>query len=123
MSALRDVADAVVRIPQDFETGRGVSFQALLMASGYANAHAAVDVSMIEDALRAHPEFIGDWIQHSENKRTSAGWFIRAAGSGGWDVGFVDRGAFDHVSSYQDEVAACAVFIKKEVDTARTSVS
>ncbi len=123
MSALRDVVDAVVRIPRDLEDGRTVSFHALLMASGYAKEHAAVDVAMIEAALRAHPEFIGGWLQYSDDKRTSTGWFFRVDGRGGWEVGYVDRGVFDNVSRYQDELVACAVFIKKEIDAVRASVS
>ena len=116
MSAPWDVADAVVRIPRDFETRGDVSFHALLIASGYADKSAAVDVPMIKDALRAHPEFVGDWLKHSEDKRSSAGWFIRRAVQGGWEVGYVAEGAFDKVSLYQCKLEACAVFIKKEID-------
>jgi len=90
MNSPRVVADAVVRIPRDFANRRDASFESLLVASGYVQEHAAVDVPMIEDALRAHPEFVGDWLEHSEEKRSSAGWFIRRAGSSAWEVGYVD---------------------------------
>jgi len=122
MSAPQDVAAAVARIPWDFETRGDVSFHALLIASGYADEHGGVDVSMIEDALRAHPEFVGDWLEYSEAKRSSAGWFIRKAASGGWEVGYVAEGAFEEVSVYQDELEACAVFVKKEIDAVMASV-
>lgn len=113
----------MVRIPRDFETRGDVSFHALLIASGYADGHVGVDVPMIEDALRAHPEFVGDWLEYSEEKRSSAGWFIRKAASGGWEVGYVAEGAFEEVSLYQDELEACAAFIKKEIDAVKASVS
>ena len=123
MNGPQDVADAVVRIPRDFEARGDASFRSLLMASGYAQEHAAVDVPMIESALRAHPEFVKDWLQHSEDKRTSAGGFLRRVGSGDWEVGYVDGGAPDQVSVYQEELAACAAFVKEEIDAVRASVS
>ena len=122
MSTSRGVADAVVRMPRDFESGGDVSFHALLRESGYNRQHAAVDVSMIEIALRADPEFVRDWLWYSENKRSSPGWFLRVAESGGWEVGYVDRGECENVSFDQDDVVACAIFIKKEIDAVRASV-
>lgn len=123
MNAPRSLTDAVVRNPRDFECGRDDSSQALLMASGYDHEHAAVDVPLIEEALREHPEFVREWLEHSENKRSRAGWFIRMAGSGGWEVGYAERGAIEQVSFYHDRVAACAVFVKKEIDAVRASAS
>jgi hypothetical protein len=101
MRAPQVVADALIRIPREAEIDRSVSFHALVLASGYSCKHAGVDVLMIEDALRAHPEFIEDWLRYAEDKRSNAGWFIRRAMSGGWEVGYVEGGEFGEAVLYE----------------------
>lgn len=119
MSTARDVARAVVRIPRDFDARGDVSFHTLLLESGYADQHDTVDVRMIEDVLRADPEFVTDWLQYSENKRSSAGWYFRKGAPSRWEVGYAGTEANKQASSYREQVTACADFIKKEIEAIR----
>ena len=71
------------------------------------------------NALQESPHFISQWLTYSENKRTSNGWFVRQVESGKYEVGFYDgKGIVDNLF-FNDSVAACALFISKEI----TSVS
>jgi len=106
----------VINLPRNFR-GRGdVSIYALLQESGYFAVHEEVTESAIHDALRRHAEFVRDWLDFSEAKRTSSGWFLRRTTSG-CQVGHYP----DHEPvGYSDELAACAAYIKREIEDIRT---
>ena len=118
----QDIANAVIHIPREFLTRNELSFLALVAESEYLNNRDAVKIVDIERALRLHPGLVADWIRHSENKRSCAGWYFRKAESGGWVVGFAgDKDACDSTSTYYDEIKACAVFVKNELDATSES--
>lgn len=106
----------VINLPGMFHGREDVSIYALLQESGYFAVHEEVTENAIHDALRRHAEVVHDWLDFSEAKRTSSGWFLRRA-AGGYQVGHYP----DHeLVGYSDELAACAAFIKREIEDIRT---
>ena len=117
MMASRDVVRAVIRIPRDFSTRGDVSFHALVVESEYLDERHVVSVEDIERALHVYPELVADWLNYSEDKRSCAGWYFRRAEIGCWVVGFAGGGGADESSlAYDDEIRACAAFVKRELD-------
>ncbi len=107
----------VLNLPRNFY-GRGdASIYTLLQESGYFAVHDQVTEGAIHNALRRHPEVVNDWIDLSESRRASSGWYLRPAGAKGYQVGhYPDNEPVD----YADELAACAAFIKREIEDIRT---
>ncbi len=107
----------VLNLPRSFY-GRGdVSIHTLLWESGYFAVHDQVTEGAIHDALLRRPEVVHDWIDLSESKRASSGWYLRRAGAKGYQVGHYPG---DEAVDYADELAACAAFIKREIEDIRT---
>lgn len=107
----------VLDLPRNFY-GRGdASMFTLLQESGYFSVHEQVTESAIHDALRGRPQLVNDWIDLSESRRASSGWYLRRAGAKGYQVGhFPDNEPVDYV----DGLTACAAFIKREIEDIRT---
>ena len=115
MNIDRTVSD-VINLPRNFY-GRNASIYSLLLESGYFAVHDQVTEGAIHDALRGHPEVVGDWMNFSEAKRANSGWFLRRGGANGYQVGhYPDHEPVD----YSDELGACAAFIKREIEDIRT---
>lgn len=106
----------VINLPRNF-CGRGdASIYSLLQESGYFAVHDEVTEGAIHGALRRNPEIVTDWMQFSEAKRVSSGWFLRREGAKGYQVGhYPDHEPVD----YSDELEACAAFIKREIEDIR----
>lgn len=122
MSDLAKIVNSVVCIPHNLEIHRNPSFAGLLMDSGYLQEYGFINTSLIEQALRASPGLILDWVQYSEDKRCSEGWFIRNEERGSWEVGYydMDNGGYGPVESFSDKFVACAKFVKLEVELTRS---
>jgi hypothetical protein len=113
---IESIVNDVVRLPQRFY-GRGdVSIHALLKDSGYFDVYDEVTEEKIGEVLRRHPELTVDWIEYSAAKRASSGWFLRREGLEGLQVGHYPS---DNPVEYSDEIAACAIFIKREIEEIR----
>ena len=110
----------VIELPRTFYRRGDASMYSLLQESGYFAVHAEVTESAIQKALREHPECVADWMDLSEGKRASSGWFLRR-GENGYEVGYFPvSGDDDRVVEYRDAVAACAAFVKREIEDIRT---
>lgn len=119
MSTAAQIAKVVVGMPREFHLRGRVSIRTLLEDSGYNQNHDFVDVETIEDALRANPDMVKDWVEYSEGKRTSSGWYIRQQESSNWEVGYYGPGGSNQVSLYDQELLACAAFVKLELEAIR----
>lgn len=111
----------VVHLPRNFRDRGNVSMYALLREIGYFAVHEQVTEDAIHRALLEYPECVHDWMDWSEGKRTDAGWFFRREGETGYEVGYFPVCSDRHqVIKYPDEAAACAAFIKREIEDIRT---
>ena len=113
-----DIALNLIRIPRALGTG-GRSLHDLLKEAGYYERHDLIAASDIREALLTDPECIDKWISYSEDKRASAGWYITQGGFG-FTVGYFSSGTgTSGETTFTDRIAACAAFIKKEIEDVR----
>jgi hypothetical protein len=117
---LRDV----IALPRNFASRGSALIESLLQESGYFAVHDQVTERAIRDALLRNPEAMSEWLEFSENKRASSGWFLRRAGASEYHVGHFPATENSHgPAAYSEEAAACAAFIKREIEDIRTRSS
>jgi hypothetical protein len=58
------------------EKGFGLSISEALVRSGYQEIQSDLTESDLVPLLNGNPELVESWIQYSEDKRTSGGWYI-----------------------------------------------
>lgn len=115
--SIANTVSEVINLPRKFYDRGDASIYSLLQESGYSAVHDQVTEEAIHDALLRNPDVVSDWMDFSEAKRASSGWFLRREGEKCYQVGhYPDHAPID----YSDEVAACAAFVKREVEDIRT---
>ena len=107
----------VINLPLNLYGGGNTSIYSLLQQSGYFDLHYEVTESLIHDALRKNPQAMSHWVDFSAAKRANSGWFLRGCEAGGYQVG---RYPDQEPVGYSDDLAACAAFIKREIEEIRT---
>jgi hypothetical protein len=107
---------AVIHLPRNFNNLGDVSAYSLLLDSGYCETHNQITESAIHEELIKRPECVGEWLNFSEEKRTSTGWYFQK-GSKSYQVGYFPNG---QLVDYVDKITACAAFIKREIENIRT---
>ena len=111
-SFLTMTVEDVCRLASDYHVIRTVSARELIARSGYLDRWRSIGVGLLEDALRQHPDWVDAWIQWSEDKRVSSGWYISSRGESAFDVGFYPA---PPPVRYGDRTQACAVFVRYEL--------
>ena len=102
----------VCRLAWDYEAIRPVSARELIARSGYGDRWRSITVGLLADTLRQHLDWVDAWIQWSEDKRVSSGWYISRRGETAFDVG---RYPTVPPVRYGDRTHACAVFVRHEL--------
>ncbi len=111
-----NILEKIVSIPKEFSERSNVSFYTLIDESGYFKSPDLLQVEKIKKLLTEDSQKAKDWLNWSENKRTSSGWyFIKKNGK--YFIGYYDpkKGNIDEVE-YSDVEDACANFIKNEIE-------
>jgi hypothetical protein len=102
----------VCRLAWDYGVIRAVSARELIARSGYGERWRSITVGLLSDTLRQHPDWVDAWIQWSEDKRVSSGWYISRRGESAFDVGYYPTVP---PVRYGDRTKACAVFVRYEL--------
>jgi hypothetical protein len=102
----------VCRLAWDYTTVRTVSARELIERSGYRDRSKTITVDLLADTLRREPDWVDAWIQWSEDKRVSSGWYITRCGDSAYEVGYHPS---DQPVRYGDRIEACAVFVRNEL--------
>ena len=106
----------VLHLPRKFNELGNATIYSLLDDTGYFKIRTQVSEDKICEALHTHPECVDDWLRYSEDKRSDAGWYFQRCDKG-YRVGyFSSRGNDIKSTEYTDQVAACACFIKHEIE-------
>lgn len=109
----------LIHLPRNFDSQGDASIYSLLREVGYFDLHDQVTESAIQKRLREYPDLVREWMDFSEGKRVSAGWFFQE-GPNGYQVGYSPESNNSHLPvDYSDAVAACAAFIKREAEDIR----
>jgi hypothetical protein len=115
-----DMVAQVVTLPRRFHSLGNVSMFSLLEATGYLGLHDQISEEDIRAALARCTECIQEWVQYSEDKRTSSGWYVMENDEGCYEVGYVtERGDRQRRVVYDKLVDACAAFVKREIENIR----
>ena len=116
MERINEIAAKVIGMPRQFSIRGDISIYKILEQSGYFENHVAITASEIRKALRAKPGSIQFWLQYSEDKRTSGGWYFKYNDDGSFSIGNLKG---EPETLFLDGIDACAEYIKKEIEEIR----
>jgi hypothetical protein len=112
--------EQIATLPRRFHSQGNVSMFSLVKATGYLEFHDQISEANIRAALVRRPKCIRDWMQYSEDKRTSNGWYLTHNDEGCYEVGYItERGKRQQRLAYDNRTDACAAFIKHELENIR----
>lgn len=118
-----DIAVQIVTMPRRFHSLGNISIFGLLEETGYFELHDQISEDDIRTALLCCPECVQEWIQYSEDKRSSSGWYLTLNDEGLYETAYFDIKAVPNTINrvqYKSGVDACAAFIKHEIETLRS---
>ena len=110
--------DNIVFLPRQFNTDRNISVYNLLKRSGYFDFANDISTNDIKNAINKRPDVVEDWLNWSENKRVSQGWFFKND-SEKYIVDYFPYKTNVKRSAISDAYEACAIFIKNEIEDIR----
>ncbi len=112
-----DMLEQIAMLPRRFHSQGDVSIFSLVKASGYFGSHDEVSEADIRAALALCPECLREWMQYSEDKRTSSGWHVIDTDEGCYEVGYItERADRQQRVVYNKLTDACAAFVKHELE-------
>jgi len=100
------------RLAWDYQVMRTFSGRELIARTGYRDRWRSITVELLAEVLRQHPDWVDAWIQWSEDKRVSSGWYISGRDDAAFDVGHYPT---IPPVRYVDRTEACAVFVRCEL--------
>ncbi len=107
---------AVARIATDLYALGTVSAVELVERSDYRGRRDEVTVERLADCLAQHPDWMRAWLDYSEDKRSSPGWYIEGRDATESRVGYYEGRSSRPPMQFDDKVRACAEFVHLEVD-------
>jgi hypothetical protein len=110
----------IICLPKRFSE-ENASIYYLLKGSGYFELHNQISEADIFEELTQHLEYIEQWLNLSENKRSCSGWYFKQKDSGKYVVGYFPLKGNLKPTEYLNEVEACSAFIKREIEDIRNS--
>lgn len=112
-----DITDKLIKLPRVFNSRGNISISDLLKETGYYEMNQQVSKEIIQTALSQQPECVDEWLSYSEDKRSSAGWYLKQEDINTYVLGFISGKAEENSQErYSDRIAACAAFIKHEAE-------
>jgi hypothetical protein len=116
---LQEVVNQILAIPHDYHAFNKSKFQ-LVMESGYAEIYEQITEMVLTDALAGQLHRINEWVQYSEDQRTSEGCFLRKETDHYCMGTFSTKDGYrETLTIYPDPKSACAAFIKREIEYSR----
>lgn len=108
----------IVLIPNILTENREKSTFEILHDIQYFDYYKNISVSDIERVLKNDSQIVRNWIQFSEDKRVTAGWYFKKNNDNCFIVGFHEKNkGFSNTKKFHDPMRACAYFIKKELES------
>jgi hypothetical protein len=113
-----DVILNIIKLAHEFNHNQNESVVVLLAETGYFEFRKVITVNEIKKTLINFPEYVDEWVEYSENKRNSYGWYLRSGDGGEFFVGYIQKdGQIQINKKFIYKIDACAYFIKCEIDT------
>jgi len=115
-----DIVGQLVTLPRRFHSLGNISMFSLLEVTGYFGIHEQVSEADIRAALVRCPECVQEWLQSSEDKRTSRGWYLRENDGQCYETDYIaDAQTRTNRVQHDNAIDACAVFIQYELEDLR----
>ena len=116
-----DIVAQIVALPGTFHSLGEVSMFSLLQQTGYFELHDQISEGDIRAALLRCTECVQEWMQYAEDKRTPSGWYVTENDEGCYETGYIaDAHTRTNRVQYENAIDACAVFIKREIESIRS---
>ncbi len=118
MNKKQEIIYKILSLPETFKkSDNNKSFKELLNDTGYFEIADQIQEKELFNAVRENPKFITDWINWSDDKRTTSGWFIKESEKGKYTVSFFPKK--DELTTFKtdDVKIACAHFIQREIES------
>ncbi|MEO4004180.1 hypothetical protein [Flavobacterium sp. CAU 1735] len=112
---------SILSLPEKFHVLGNASIYSLLKETGYFEINSQINEATILDELNKHPEYINYWLNWSDDKRTTSGWYFKQNENGKYVVGYFPVSEQSRLMEYSDLKDACAAFIKREIEEIRNS--
>ena len=109
----------IINMPAKYHELGDITYYSLLKNTGYFELHDQINKDEIFEQLSKHPEWVKQWIQYSEDKRTASGWCFYKNEIGKYIVRFYPQLGEIEDLEFSDCKEACAVFIKIEIEGKR----
>lgn len=107
---------SILSLPEKFHALGNASIYSLLKETGYFEIHRQINEAAILDELNKHPEYINHWLNWSDDKRTTSGWYFKQNENGKYVVGYFPTREESKQIEYSDSKEACAAFVKREIE-------
>ncbi|MEH6305237.1 hypothetical protein RYH73_06255 [Olivibacter sp. CPCC 100613] len=120
---IKHIIKKILFLPFEFAKGdNNQSIYSLLQNTGYFNAYSKIAESIILQELTNHSNCIEHWLSWSSNKRSTDGWYFIKKDNGKYVVGNINSdGQRSECFEFDSAAKACSVFIKREIESIRTS--
>ena len=105
----REIVEAICTLPDVFRAGSQSAVD-LIRLSGLPESPQSLTRAEVLALLSERPGLVDSWLQWSEDKRTSSGWFFVSEASD-FVVGFHPKG---ERLVFSDRTEACAEFVLRE---------
>ena len=115
-----DTIKRVLHLPHLFNDLGNRSIDSLLKDTGYFEMSDQICEDDISNGLTQYPEYVKDWKQWSDDKRTSSGWYFEEIDEKKYIVGYFDTKEMNNQEIFFSDIKeACAFFIKHEIESIR----
>ena len=109
----------IVLLTTNFYKEENMSIYSLLKETGYFEFHNQINKSDIYECLILYPDSIIQWLDWSENKRSSSGWYFTMETDTQYIVGYFPSNKDLKPVKYSDKNEACTNFILREIEDIR----
>ena len=96
--------------------GSGRSLKDLLDTSGYSAVRPRLTPQAVQGLLTQRPDLATDWVNFSEDKRTSGGWALTREGDSWAVTGSASTGSPHERALFSSLTEACAQYVLMELD-------
>ena len=116
---IEQIVEKVVKLPFDFHR-MNKSIYTLLEESGYFENYNQVDESNILIAIKKQPDLVNDWLQYSDDQRSSPCWYFKQSDDKKYFfVGhYTESKKFEGIN-FTNKLEACAAFVKRYIELVR----
>lgn len=111
-----EIATLLVRMPREIRRSASLTVRQYLDSLDYNEHRDQISQECIQRALLEDKEAIDSWLEYSESKRSSVGWFFRRSANDHFEIGIYDSNkGYSRVSEYDTSIDACSLYIINEV--------